>query len=78
MYFKYYVKGDVTLDIRDKNWLDILVEDKGKRYQVTVDNDSVWVEDKSNDNETIYDFQEYGYELVVVLFKYLGIEADMC
>ena len=66
------------MDIRDKNWLDILVEDKGKRYQVIVDNDSAWVEDKERDYEPVYDFQEYGYELVLVLFKYLGIKAKMC
>ena len=66
------------LDARDKNMLDILVEDKGERYQVIVDNDSAWVEDKERDNEPIYNFQEYGYELALILLQYMGIKAEMC
>lgn len=66
------------LNIRDKNWLDTLVKDNGKEYKVIVDNDSAWVEYKNNEDGSIYEFQEYGYELALVLFQYLGIEADMC
>lgn len=66
------------MDIRDKNWLDLLVEDKGKRYRVIVDNDLAWVEDKEHDEDSVYDFQEYGYELALVLLQYMGIKAKMC
>lgn len=71
-------KDLTTIDIRDKNWLDILVKDKGERYQVTVDNDSVWVEDKERDLQPVYYFQEFGYELALVLLQYMGIKAKMC
>jgi transcriptional regulator with XRE-family HTH domain len=63
---------------RDKFWIDRLVEDKGERYQVIVDNDSAWVEDKERDFEPVYNFQEYGHELALVLFQYVGIKAKMC
>lgn len=68
----------ITQKQGDKNWLDLLVEDKGKRYQVIVDNDSAWVEDKERDFQPVYNFEEFGYELALVLLQYMGIKAKMC
>jgi hypothetical protein len=63
---------------QDKAMMDKLIQDKGKRYRVVIDNDSVWVEDKENNDEPIHDFSKYGYELVEESFKYLGMDAELC
>ena len=66
---------------KDKKLMDMIITNKN-RYRVVVDNDSVWVEDKTRDEETedvlIDTFSEFGYYFVVQLFKYLGVDADLC
>lgn len=60
-----------------RRMMDMLIQDKGKKYKVIVDNDSVCIEDIAKE-ETIYEFEEYGYELIVEIFKHLGVNAEMC
>lgn len=61
----------------DKRILSILLADKGKRYRIVIDNDSVWVEDKNN-GIIVYDFEEYGYHLLHQVLNEFGIEAKLC
>ena len=56
--------------------LDFIMENKNN-YYVTVDNDSVWVSKKSDD-EFYISFDKFGYHLLVDVFNYFGIEADYC
>lgn len=67
----------MRLNDQDKQILDTLIQDKGVKYAVVVDNDSVWVEDKEK-HECIHDFREYGYHLLLQVFVYLGLDADYC
>jgi hypothetical protein len=66
---------------KDKQLMDMIMADKD-RYAVVVDNDSVWVEDKTKDEETedvyVGSFSEFGYHLLVQIFRYLGLDADYC
>jgi len=65
----------------DNRWMDILIDDKLNRiyrYKVIVDNDSVWIEDTRQEGKVCHEFSEYGYELVVQLFRYFGIYAELC
>jgi len=62
---------------KDKDLMDLIMSDKA-RYRIVVDNDSVWVEDITKNSETVGDFTEFGYYLLVEVFKYLGLNADLC
>ena len=67
---------------KDKKMLETLLKDKGKQYRVVIDNDSVWVEDKSKDEEiedvTVHKFTEFGYYLLQQVFEHLGLDTDFC
>ena len=63
--------------------LDMLRQDKGKRYKVVVDNDSVIVEDKAyeyneekDEGSIVHMFHNYGWEFIVELLNYFKIEAE--
>ena len=62
---------------RDKKIMKILLEDKDNKYRVVVDNDCIIVVDTERE-ETIHNFWNYGQELIVELFKYIGIDAEEC
>lgn len=62
---------------KDKKMMDILVKDKGDKYKVVVDDDNIYVLDVEKD-ESIYNFEKYGCELILQLFQYLNINAEMC
>jgi len=62
---------------KDNKMIDMLVQDKSKKYKLVIDNDSVWVVDVETD-KIIHMFEDYGYEMVVELFKYLGTNAELC
>lgn len=61
----------------DKKMMDILMNDKSKRYLVVIDNDCVSVDDTEKE-ESIHTFEQFGYEFILELFNYLGVPADMC
>ena len=67
---------------KDKQMLEMLLQDKGERYRVVIDNDSVWVVDKTKDEEkedvTVHNFTEFGYYLLKQVFEHLGLDADFC
>jgi len=68
------------MNCKDKHMMDLLIQDKEKKcreYRVVVDSGAVWVEDIMQDEE-IYTFEQYGYEFILELFRYLGVQADMC
>ena len=62
---------------RDKKIMKMLLEDKDNKYRVVVDNDCIIVVDTERE-ETIHNFWNYGQELIVELFKYIGIDAEEC
>ena len=68
------------MQISDKMMLDALLIDKKDRYKVVVDNDCVWVEDKFNNRSesVVHTFNEFGYNFIVYLFNYLGVDCDIC
>ena len=63
---------------RDREIMEILLEDEDMKYKVVVDNDCIFVEDIDKEDETIHIFENYGQELIVELFRYIGIDAEEC
>lgn len=64
----------------DSRWMDLLIDDalfETRMYKVVVDNDSVWIEN-IKEERVCHEFSEYGYELILQLFKYLDVNAEMC
>ena len=61
----------------DKQMLETLLQDKGKRYTVIIDNDCVSVVDKE-DEDFDYSFTEFGNYLLEQVFKHLGLDAEFC
>lgn len=68
------------MNSEDTAIMDLLMEDKGKRYKIVVDNDSVWIEDKNGDlsNDIVHTFNGYGWQFIVDLMEYLGLDATEC
>lgn len=65
----------------DKNVIDRLIRDKGRLFRIVVDNDSIWVDSKTEEESESYhyhSFEEYGTRFIVQLLKYLGLDADEC
>ena len=58
----------------DKDMLYKLMQNKDK-YRIMVDNDSIWVEG-SHDDDVIHSFTNYGWEFIVELLQYLGLDAE--
>ena len=69
------------MDEESKKLMDLIMSDK-KRYAIVVDNDSVWVTDTTRDEEvedtTVGNFTESGYYLLVEVFQYMGLNAELC
>jgi hypothetical protein len=67
---------------KDKQMLEILLQDKGEQYRVVIDNDRVWVEDKTKDEEKedvlVHKFTEFGYYFLKQVLEQLGLDADLC
>jgi len=62
---------------KDKNIMDLLMNDKDKIYTVVVDNDCINVH-KADDDDFYFKFDEFGYYFIVELFQYLNINAELC
>ena len=62
---------------KDKQMLEILMQDKGQRYTVIIDNDCVSVVDKENEDSD-FNFAEFGDYLLEQVLKHLGIDAEFC
>lgn len=44
-------------------------------YRIDVDNDSVFVTDTDID-ECVFEFEHYGWEMVIDLLRYIGCNAE--
>ena len=60
----------------EKQWLK-KVKDNPNLYQITVDNDSIWVDD-IGENECVFEFNEFGQEFIIELLNELGYNAEGC
>ena len=69
-----------NLSKREVEWLQLAIEDNNK-YRVAVDNDCIsideCVDDDNDEWESVFVFDNYGYELLVQLFNYIGCNADL-
>lgn len=62
----------------DNYKLDLIMDNK-TRYSIRVNNDAVWIQDNelSDEDEDYWvGFDEYGYEFIASIFKYLGFDSD--
>lgn len=62
------------MDIREKEWIERCKRCKN-RYRIDVDNDSVFVTDMNID-ECVFEFNRYGWEMVIELLRYIGCNAE--
>jgi hypothetical protein len=55
-------------------WLS-LCRHKPKEFRIDVDNDSVFVTDTDTE-ECLFEFNNYGWQMVLELLRYLGCNAE--
>ena len=56
---------------QDELWIKKCIDNPNK-YKIYVDNDDVFVVEIMDDDEnTVYSFSRFGYDFIVVLFRYL-------
>ena len=61
----------------DVLWIFKAITDRD-RYCITVDNDCVSIDERVDDEwESVYVFNNYGQDLIVQLFNYIGCNADL-
>ena len=60
----------------EQEWLSKLSK-YPKQYKLVVDNDSIWIDDVSEE-ECVFSFSSYGEEFIVELMNYLGYNAEHC
>lgn len=58
----------------ERYWLDICRRRKDE-YVIEVDNDSVFVTDIKS-GECMFEFNHYGWELVIDLLRYIGCNVE--
>jgi hypothetical protein len=64
---------------KDKKMFEELLKDKGVKYRIVIDNDSVYVLDKTDeDADTVHNFDEFGDYLLKQVFEHLGLDAEFC
>lgn len=56
------------------DWLMMCTE-YTDRYRIDVDNDSVFVTDIKSE-ECVFEFNHYGWEMVIDLLRYIGCNAE--
>lgn len=70
----------MNLSKEELEWLQLAIEDNNT-YRIEVDNDGICIDkcvDKDNDEwECAFTFNNYGQELLVQLFNYIGCNAEM-
>lgn len=68
------------LSEQEVKWLRLAINDKDK-YHISVDNDCISIDecvDEENDEwDSVFIFDNYGYDLLVQLFNYIGCNADL-
>ena len=60
----------------DIRWMN-KCEEFPEKYKIIVDNDEVYVVDKTTD-EDVYTFSEYGWRFALSLLRYIGVDAEEC
>lgn len=74
---------------QEKEWIEKCKNDNSGRYEISVDNDCVWVSEKCDKNlmfeeddffeyETVFTFNDYGQDFIVNLLKHIGCNAEHC
>lgn len=73
---------------QEKEWIEKCKNDNSGRYEISVDNDCIWVSEKQDreefedcdwvNHETVFEFNDYGQDFIVNLLKYIGCKADHC
>lgn len=68
------------LSEKEAEWLQLAIKNKDK-YHISVDNDCISIDecvDEENDEwDSVFIFNNYGYDLLVQLFNYIGCNADL-
>lgn len=69
----------MQLSKKEIKWLQLAIEDNDK-YHISVDNDLISIDeciDEENDEwDSVFVFDNYGQDLIVQLFNYIGCYAD--
>lgn len=69
----------MQLSKKEIEWLQLAIEDNNK-YHIEVDNDLISIDkciDEENDEwDSVFVFDNYGHDLIVQLFNYIGCNAD--
>ena len=62
------------------DWIQLAINDNNK-HRISVDNDCISIDeciDEKNDEwDSVYVFDNYGQDLIVQLFNYIGCNADL-
>lgn len=59
---------------RERQWLEFCRQNKD-RYKILVDNDDVFVVDLQS-QDCVFNFQHFGWEMVIDLLRYIGCNAE--
>jgi len=62
------------MTLNEKVWLE-RCKMYPERFRIDVDNDSVFVTGLES-NECVFEFDSYGWEMVVKLLRYIGCNAE--
>lgn len=59
------------------DWLEMAISNN-YHYRISVDNDCVFIDERIADDEweCVFTFNNYGYEFIVQLLKYIGCNAE--
>ena len=64
------------MDNLDKQWL-IKCINNPKKYKIYVDNDDIFIVDQdSEEEEVLYSFNNFGYDFIFDLLKFLQCNVD--
>lgn len=69
----------MVLSQNEIDWLQLAIEDNNK-YHISVDNDCIsideCVDEEDDEWDSVYVFENYGQDLIVKLFNYIGCNAN--
>lgn len=70
----------MQLSKTELKWLELAIKDHDT-YRVSVDNDMIsideCIDEKNNEWDSVFIFDNYGQDLIVQLFNYIGCYADL-
>ena len=69
----------MTFSKNELDWIQLAINDNNK-YHISVDNDCIsineCIDEKNDEWHSVYVFDNYGQDLIVQLFNYIGCNAD--